>query len=41
MQRTIINDETGDPGVSDRLESIEDELQLLKSAVKQTLIDLR
>lgn len=41
MQRTIINDETGDNGVSDRLESIEDELQLLKSAVKQTLIDLR
>ena len=41
MQQPIINDRTEDRGVSDRLESIEDELQLLKSAVKQTLIDLR
>ena len=41
MQQPIINDKPEDRGVSDRLESIEDELLLLKSAVKQTLIDLR
>ena len=41
MQQPIINDKTEDRGVSDRLESIEDELQLVKAAVKQTLIDLR
>lgn len=41
MEQPIINERTEDRGLSDRLEGIEDELQLLKSEVKQTLIDLR
>ena len=41
MAQPIINESAAEQSVSDRLEGIEDELQLLKSEVKQTLIDLR
>lgn len=41
MEQPMVNERAGERNVSDRLEGIEDELQLLKSEVKQTLIDLR
>ena len=41
MEQPIVNESTEETSVSDRLEGVEDDLQLLKSEVKQTLIDLR
>lgn len=41
MEQPIVNESTEESSVSDRLEGVEDDLLLLKSEVKQTLIDLR